>query len=89
MCSRWTGIPLPDDETVRWAEPAVAQQIEIRGRRYWVLSEPAAAGWRAWVIEVLDDGGRTDEVGIEATAETRGAADVAAERKLRRLLGVD
>lgn len=67
----------------------MAEEIEILGRRYWVLSEPAAAGWRAWVMEVLDDHGRTDEVGIEATAETRGAADAAAERKLRRLLGVD
>lgn len=68
----------------------MAQEIEIRGRRYWVLSEPAAtgAGWRAWVMEVIDDR-HTDAVGIEATAETRGAADAAAERKLRRLLGVD
>lgn len=67
----------------------MAQQIEIRGHRYWVLSEPAPAGWRAWVMEVLDEEGRTDEVGIEATAETRGAADSAAERKLRRLLGAE
>ena len=73
-----------DDGTV-----AVAQQIEISGRRYWVLSEPAPTGWRAWVMEVVDAEGRTDEVGIQATAETRGAADAAAERKLRRLLGVD
>lgn len=54
-----------------------------------MLSEPAPAGWRAWVMEVLDADGRTDEVGIEATAETRGAADAAAERKLRRLLGAE
>ncbi len=67
----------------------MAQQIEIKGRRYWILSEPAVAGWRAWVMEIVDEAGRTDEVGIEATAETRGAADAAAERKLRRLLGVE
>ncbi len=67
----------------------MAQQIEIGGRRYWVLSEPAPVGWRAWVIEVVDDQGHTDDVGIVATAETRGAADAAAERKLRRLLGVE
>lgn len=67
----------------------MAQEIDIRGRRYWVLSEPAPAGWRAWVAEVVDESGRTEDVGIEATAETRGAADAAAERKLRRLLGVD
>ncbi len=67
----------------------MAKEIVIDGRRYWVLSEPSPGGWRAWVMEVIGDGGRTDAVGIEATAETRGAADAAAERKLRRLLGVD
>jgi hypothetical protein len=39
------------------------------------------------VVEVIDDtGAATEPIGIEATAETRGAADQAAERKLRRLL---
>ncbi len=68
----------------------MAKQLEIRGRRYWILSEPDPRGWRAWVTELLDpDGTRTDDVGIEARAETRSAADAAAERKLRRLIGVD
>ncbi len=67
----------------------MAKQVEIGGRRYWILSEPDPRGWRAWVTEVIDDAGKSDPVGIEATAETRSGADAAAERKLRRLIGVD
>ncbi len=67
----------------------MAKEFVIGGRRYWVLSEPSTGGWRAWVMEVVGEGGRTEAVGIEATAETRSAADAAAERKLKRLLGVD
>jgi hypothetical protein len=63
----------------------VANQIELAGRRYWILSEPHPAGWRAWVVEVRADG-TSDEIGIEATGETRSAADDSAERKLRRML---
>ena len=62
----------------------MAKQLELHGRHYWVLSEPQGAGWRATVVEVKE--GQNEPVGIEATAETRGAADDAAERKLRRLL---
>ena len=62
----------------------MAKQLELQGRHYWVLSEPQGAGWRATVVEVKE--GQNEAVGIEATAETRGAADDAAERKLRRLL---
>ena len=63
----------------------MAREIELKGRKYWILSEPHPHGWRASVVEVLGEG-RTEEVGIDATAETRGAADDAAERKLHRLL---
>jgi hypothetical protein len=63
----------------------VAKQLELNGRQYWILSEPNSEGWRAWVTEVRDDGG-SEEMGIDATAETRSAADELAERKLRRLL---
>ena len=63
----------------------MAQELDIKGRKYWILSEPDGAGWRARVVEVRADGTQ-DDVGIDATAETRGAADAAAERKLRRLL---
>jgi hypothetical protein len=64
----------------------MAKQLELQGRQFWILSEPHGAGWKATVVEVK--GGENDPVGIEATAETRGAADDAAERKLRRLLQV-
>ena len=61
--------------------------LDVNGRRYWILSEPQGSGWRASVVELIDvDGEFQEPVGIEATGETRGAADQAAERKLRRLL---
>ena len=63
----------------------MAREIEIKGRRYWILSEPESGGWKASVVEVHEDGSR-EQVGIDASGETRGAADDAAERKLRRLL---
>ena len=63
----------------------MARQLDINGRRYRILSEPHGLGWRAFVVEVQEDG-TSDQVGIEAMADTRGSADEAAERKLRRLL---
>jgi hypothetical protein len=63
----------------------MAKQVELAGRRYWILSEPYPAGWKAWVVEVRGDG-TSDQIGIEATGETRSAADDSAERKLRRML---
>ena len=64
---------------------AVARELELKGRRYWIISDPEGDSWKARVVE-LREGGETDEIGIEASAETRTAADAAAERKLRRLL---
>jgi hypothetical protein len=64
----------------------MARQLEIGGRRFWILSDPEEAGWRATVVEIVDAAGNTQPIGIDATAETRGAADGAAERKLRRLV---
>jgi hypothetical protein len=52
---------------------------------FWILSEPHGDGWKATVDEAQKDGS-TQPLGIEATGETRSAADDAAERKLRRLL---
>ena len=57
------------------------------GRKYWIISDPEGAGWKAKVVE-LRANGESDEIGIDASAETRTAADAAAERKLRRLLGL-
>jgi hypothetical protein len=62
----------------------MAKELELQGRRFWILSEPLDSGWKASVIEM--NGDEQQAVGIDATGETRGAADDAAERKLRRLL---
>ena len=62
----------------------MAKALELQGRRFWILSEPQTSGWKASVVEVK--GESQESVGIDATGETRGAADDAAERKLRRLL---
>ena len=62
----------------------MAKQLELQGRHFWILSEPHESGWKASVVEVK--GEEQEAVGIDATGETRGAADDAAERKLRRLL---
>ena len=62
----------------------MAKQLELKGRQFWILSEPHSSGWKASVVEEKD--GLQESVGIDATGETRGAADDAAERKLRRLL---
>lgn len=65
----------------------MSREIDLNGRKYWILSEPAGDGWKASVVELIDANGEfTEPVGIEATAVTRGAADMAAEKKLRRLL---
>jgi hypothetical protein len=64
----------------------MAKQLELKGRQFWILSEPHDGGsWKATVVEAKTSG-EEEAVGIEATAETRGAADDAAERKLRRML---
>ena len=62
----------------------MAKQIDLKGRRFWILSEPDGAGWKATVVEMKD--GSKSDLGIVATAETQTAADDAAERELRRKL---
>ena len=65
----------------------MSRQLDLNGRRYWILSEPSGSVWRASVVELIDTEGQfTEPIGIEATAETQGKADQSAERKLRRLL---
>jgi hypothetical protein len=64
----------------------VSRQIEVDGHKYWVLSEPQGEVWKSWVVELVGSTDFMELVGIEASAQTRGAADEAAERKLRRLL---
>ena len=65
----------------------MSTQLDLNGRKYWVLSEPHGDGWKASVVELIDANGEfTEPIGIEATGPTRGAAEEAAEKKLRRLL---
>jgi hypothetical protein len=64
----------------------MSRQVELNGRQFWILSEPGGEpNWKATVMEVTPAGTQR-AVGIDATAETRAAADDAAERELRRLL---
>ena len=65
----------------------MARELEVGGRKFWIVSDPDGNGWKAKVVEMRGSG-ESDEIGIEATAETRTAADASAERKLRRLLGL-
>ena len=63
----------------------MARELDIKGRRYWILSEPEGSGWKASVVEVREDGS-SEQLGIDASGTTRSSADDSAERKLRRLL---
>jgi hypothetical protein len=64
----------------------MARHVELKGREFWILSEPQSGPeWRATVMEVMR-GGTSEALDINATAETRTAADDAAERALRRML---
>lgn len=65
----------------------MAREVLLNGKRYWILSAPHDDGWTARVVEVWE-GGEMGDIGIEATAPTRTAADAAAEQKLYRLLSV-
>jgi len=63
----------------------MSRQIELKGRRFWILAESCEDGWKATIDEAQDDG-TSESLGLLATGETRVEADDAAERKLRRLL---
>ena len=65
----------------------MARELTVLNRRFWIVSEPQNMGWRARVLELhgsADD--RAVDLGIEATADTQTAADLAAEGKLQRFL---
>lgn len=65
----------------------MAGEIIVAGRRYWIISEPVFSGWRASVLEVLGgDAKTTRDLGIQATGDTRTAADDAALGQLQRRL---
>lgn len=65
----------------------MAREVTIGLRRYWIVSEPAAEGWRAQVLEVVDsDRQKTKELGIEASGDTRSDADDRALGMLQQFL---
>ena len=43
----------------------MAKRLDLNGRRFWIMSEPQGAGWKAFVVEMVDH--RQHEIGIEAT----------------------
>ena len=53
----------------------MAREVTVGSRRFYILSEPEERGWKAQVLEIIDDEGSTREMGIETTGETRGVAD--------------
>ena len=63
----------------------MSRHLELKGRIFWIVSEPEGESWVATIGEAQGDG-TSQPLGIAASAETRVAADDAAERKLRRLL---
>jgi hypothetical protein len=67
----------------------MAREVSIGSRKFWVVSEPNGKGWRAQVLEVLDQLGGTQHVGIETTGETRSMADDRAIGQLQHRLQDD
>jgi hypothetical protein len=53
----------------------MSREVTVEGRRFYIVSEPEDGGWRAQVLELLNDQGSTKDMGIETTGETRGLAD--------------
>lgn len=64
----------------------MAREITIGTRKFWIVSEPADKGWKAQVLEVLDNEGGTRDLGIETTGETRSEADDRAAGQLQHRL---
>ena len=48
----------------------MAKELDIKGRRCWVLSEPEGGGWKARVVEVREDGS-SEQLGIEPSERMR------------------
>ncbi len=64
----------------------MSREVKIANRRFWVVSEPQDEGWRAHVLEVIDEGGSTTDMEIETTGETRSVADDRAVGQLQHRL---
>jgi hypothetical protein len=64
----------------------MSREVTIGSRRFYIVSEPDDQGWKAQVLEAIDDQGSTKEMGIETTGESRGLADERAYGVLQHLL---
>jgi len=53
----------------------MSREVSIGERRFYIVSEPEDGGWKAQVLELLDDKGSTKDMGIITNGETRGLAD--------------
>ena len=54
----------------------MASQVTVGDRKFYIVSEPEDhRGWKAQVLEVIDDHGGTRDMGIETSGETRSLAD--------------
>ena len=54
----------------------MASQVTVGDRKFYIVSEPEDhRGWKAQVLEVIDDRGGTRDMGIETSGETRSLAD--------------
>ena len=64
----------------------MAKEVKIGNRRFWIVSEPNDLGWKAQVLEVLDDHGETRSMEIETIGDTRSVADDRAVGQLQHRL---
>ena len=64
----------------------MSREVKIGSRRFWIVSEPSEKGWKAQVLEVVDESGGTRGMGIETTGETRSVADDRAAGQLQHRL---
>lgn len=64
----------------------MSREFSIGERKFWIVSEPLDAGWKAQVLEVLDSQGATQSLDIESVADTRTLADDRAIGKLQHRL---
>jgi hypothetical protein len=53
----------------------MAREVSIGSRKFWIVSEPHETGWKAQVLEVIDEVGGTHNMDIETTGDTRSMAD--------------
>jgi hypothetical protein len=64
----------------------MSREFNIGSRKFLIVSEPQDNGWKAQVLEVIDEFGGTRDIGIETMGETRSMADDRAVGQLQHRL---